>query len=129
MIAVLVAVGWAIIVATIVLTAVNYRALPQRVPLHFLIDGTIIGDGPRPAVWLVPGLQPLLFIYAQMHARGYPAGQLIMADCLLALMWRGQALIIATAVSGRQRAEMSGFYIFLAFAVALAIAAAHFIRP
>ena len=130
--AALIAVGLAIIVATIVLTAANYRALPQRIPLHFLIDGTINGDGPRPAAWLMPGFQLLLLIYAQIHARGFPARQLIMADCILALMWRAQALIIATAVSGfrlRERAEVSGFYIFLAFAIAIAVVATYFIRP
>ncbi len=127
----LIGVGFAIIVLTILLTATSYVQLPERVPLHFGLDGTVSMWGPRPAVWLLPLVQlviatvnALVFTTATDAARG-----LLMADFILALCWRAQLLIVATATSGKTRADLGGFWLFLLFTFGAVLAVVFFTRP
>jgi len=57
----LLAVGAALLVGSIVLTAARYAQLPRRVPIHFGITGVADSFGPRPLIWLTPSVQ-LLFV-------------------------------------------------------------------
>jgi hypothetical protein len=48
---------------------------------------------------------------------------------VIAACWRSQVLIISAALSGKQRIEMAGFYLFLGVMLAIGFAAVRFIRP
>jgi hypothetical protein len=105
---------------TIFITITNYGALPQRVPMHFWIDGTVNSWGPRPAVWLLPVVQLLI---VGINVSIYPserdhAGTLLVMNLVLAMTWRAQVLIVATATSGKDKAAMGGFWLFLLFTMA-----------
>jgi phospholipase C len=107
--------GLVMVTATIFMTARSYGKLPQRVPLHFGLDGSVNTWGPRPAVWLVPAIQLAI---ATMDALVFSSGAepvrgLLLADFILALMWRAQLLIITTATSGKTKADLSGFWLTL----------------
>lgn len=52
---------WALIVLTCGATAAVYGWLPERIPIHWNIEGRVDGYGDREwAVWLTPGLAVLL---------------------------------------------------------------------
>lgn len=122
-VALLAGAGLAVVAATIILTATSYRQLPERVPLHFGLDGTVNTWGPRPAVWLLPVIagavatvNALVFTSMPDAARG-----LLIADFVLALLWRGQVLIITTATSGKDKAELGGFLLFAIFTLVIVL--------
>ncbi|MFY9718497.1 MAG: DUF1648 domain-containing protein [Candidatus Cybelea sp.] len=131
LVALLAAAGLVIVAATVILTATSYGQLPGRVPLHFGLDGTVNTWGPRPAVWLVPLVQLTIaaadaFVFTTVTdaARG-----LLIADFILALLWRAQVLIISTGVSGKDRADLRGFLLFFLFTLAAVLLVIFFTRP
>jgi hypothetical protein len=124
-------IGFAIVAATIFQTATTYGRLPQRIPLHFGLDGTVNTWGPRPTVWLLPVIQ---LVIATINALVFttttdPARGLLMADFVLALTWRAQVLIIATATSGKTKADMGGFWLFALFTLGAVLLVVFFTRP
>jgi len=128
MIAVLVAVGIVLIGATASLTLRRYGELPDQIPMHFWFDGTVTNYGPRPVAWLLVGIQIVIAVtYALTFASGAShVGASIMADCVIAVCWRSQVLIISAALSGKKRVEMAGFYLFLAVMLTIGFAAVRF---
>lgn len=131
MIAVLIAVGIALIGTTASLTWRRYGELPDQIPMHFWFDGTVTNYGPRPVAWLLVGIQVLIAVmYGLTFATGAShVGALIMVDGVIAVCWRSQVLIISAALSGKKRVEMAGFYLFLAAMLTVGFAAARFTRP
>jgi hypothetical protein len=131
MIAVLAAVGILLIGTTASLTFRRYGELPDQIPMHFWFDGTVTNYGPRPVAWLLVGIQIVLAVtYALTFESGTShVGALISADCLIAVCWRSQVLIISAALRGKKRVEMAGFYLFLAVMSTIVLAAIRFTRP
>lgn len=111
----------AIVVIAFLQTWSEYGTLPERVPLNIGLDGTVNRYGPRPFVWLLPAV--MLFSTGIFAFSGYAiathmpgthgtlAGLAVFAPCVLGVLWRGQALIIAVAKSGGNRVPMGGFLI------------------
>jgi len=113
--------GVSIVLTTIASTARAYRQLPERIPMHFWIDGTINGYGPRPMAWFVVALQIWLgALFASIAGswlrEGLPASHVLamagFANVLLLLLWRVQQLIIETGLSGKNRADLKPFWLF-----------------
>jgi hypothetical protein len=131
MTAVLVAVGILLIGATASLTLRHYGQLPDQIPMHFWFDGTVTNYGPRPVAWLLVGVQIVIAVpYALTFASGAsPVGAPILADCIIAVCWRSQVLIISAALSGKKRVEMAGFYLFLAVMLTIGFAAVRYTHP
>jgi hypothetical protein len=130
-IAVVVAVGILLIGATASLTFRRYGELPDQIPMHFWFDGTVTNYGPRPVAWLLVGVQILIAVtYGLSFASGAShLGASLMADCVIAVCWRSQILIISAALSGKKRVEMAGFYLFLAVMLTIGFAATRLGRP
>jgi uncharacterized membrane protein len=131
LVALVAAAGLAILAATIILTAASYGQLPERVPLHFGLDGTVNTWGPRAAVWLLPLVAlTIAIVNALAFTTGAePVRMLLLADFVLALMWRAQLLIITTATSGKDKAEMGGFWLFSLFTLGVVLWVVFFSRP
>ncbi|MBV9718008.1 MAG: DUF1648 domain-containing protein [Candidatus Eremiobacteraeota bacterium] len=105
------AVGAAIVLLTIVLTAVRYSELPSRVPLHFGITGMADSYGPRPFIWLTVGLQFLLAgIYTAVYATTREPRMIIVAVAVLAVLLWAQIQIVSAAVTRRNRVPVALFW-------------------
>lgn len=106
-------------------TATSYAALPERIAIHFGLDGAPNGWGPRAAVWLLVSLQLVIAVVNGLaYARGAPLIALLITDWALALLWQAQLLIVSTAARGAERASMSAFWLAAAgVTVAAAVAA------
>jgi uncharacterized membrane protein len=124
-------VGIGIVIATIILTATSYQQLPERVPLHFGLDGTINMWGPRAAVWLLPAIQVVIATADGLAFKtgAAPGPGLLIADFVLALTYRAQVLIIDTAKSGKEKAEMRGFWFFSLFTLGAVLLLVFITRP
>ncbi|HEY1881759.1 MAG TPA: DUF1648 domain-containing protein [Candidatus Cybelea sp.] len=111
--------GGTIVAVTVVLTSRRYAQLPDRIPIHFGLMGDVDGYGPRFLAWLLVfvqlgvAVQFLLLSAMARHAGVVAAGDAILGICLAA-----QLLILNTARSGKTRANMLGFWIFLAAMIA-----------
>jgi hypothetical protein len=128
MIAVLAAVGILLIGATASLTFRRYGELPDQIPMHFWFDGTVTNYGPRPVAWVLVGIQILIAVTYAMTFASH-VGAPIVADCVIAVCWRSQVLIISAALSGEKRVAMTGFYLFLAATMTVGFAAVRFTPP
>jgi hypothetical protein len=127
--AVLIVIGCAIVASTAALTASRYGELPARVPIHFGISGVADRYGPRPAVWLLVGVQLLIgAIFAVMRGAGGLALDLLIGDCLLAVFAWVQVQIVSLAISGKDRLAMVPFWAMIGGIVVLSILAPHFRR-
>lgn len=101
-----------------------YSTLPDRVPVHMNASGEADGFGPKFMIWLVPLVQVVsgvVMLYGTRalasHApgtHGTVLGATIIAVCVMALTWRVQQLLIASAKSGGQPVPMRGFWVFFA---------------
>jgi hypothetical protein len=130
-IAVLAAAGAVIVFLTIANTAARYGELPDRIPLHFWLDGTVNTWGPRPAVWLMVLLQIVLaalysaltglWLHQELPVR-FVTAMAAFGLLMLLLLWRAQLLIISTALSGKTRADLVPFWWFFGVTMLCAIA-------
>ena len=112
----------AIVVITWARTSVEYKTLPDRVPLNLGFGGAVNSYGPRGAIWLLPAAQLLsaaIFSFAGYAlavgapgAHGSLRGLAFFAPCILSVLWRAQSLIISAAQSGASRVPMGGFWLF-----------------
>jgi len=83
------------------ITAARYGDLPENVPIHFGLDGTVNQCGPRSTVWLLVATQVVIAVasssvYVTTGARGI----LVMGVCVLAIFLRVQLLILSAAMTG-----------------------------
>lgn len=116
-----VATGMAIVALTAFGTARAYGQLPGRVPLHFGLDGTVNGWGPRPMVWSIVAVQVLIAVSfgnaiagfaAQPLPARYALAMTAFGDLILLLLARAQKLVIETALSGKTSADLRAFWLF-----------------
>ena len=110
---------------TVVVTSSRYGDLPETIPIHFGLDGTVNGYGPRATVWMLVATQVAtavgsFSIYATTGARG----ALCWASAWLAIFWRVQLLILSAAMAGTKRAPVGGSILFILAASAIAVFAA-----
>ncbi|HZV77772.1 MAG TPA: DUF1648 domain-containing protein [Candidatus Babeliales bacterium] len=123
---ILIAAGAVIIIGTVVTTAARYRELPDRIPIHFGLDGSANRYGPRSAIWILVATQLLIAsTYALTGGEG-GLGSLITNDCILAIAWYAQLQIISAAITGQNRINPLRFWIFFAVMMAAGIAATRF---
>jgi hypothetical protein len=108
-----------IIAGTVIYTGLRYRELPDRVPLHFGFSGSVDGTGPRPAIWLVAGLQ--IFIgatYTVTYLSGGAQRMMLIGCWVVAFLAWLQIQIVSVAVSAYKRmspiALWGGVAVFLA---------------
>ncbi|HEY9179251.1 MAG TPA: DUF1648 domain-containing protein [Candidatus Baltobacteraceae bacterium] len=124
LIAFLAALAAAFIFLTFLQTMAAYSTLPDRVPVHMNASGEADGFGPKFMIWLVPLVQVVSGVVMLYGARalashapgthGTVLGATIIAVCVMALTWRVQQLLIASAKSGGQPVPMRGFWVFFA---------------
>lgn len=129
----LAALAAAIVVIAFVQTWGEYGSLPERVPMSIGFNGTVNAYGPRSAIWLLPVVMLVsagIFLFSgyalAMHvpgAHGSVAGLAVFAPCILAILWRAQALLISGAKSGGGRVAMGGFWIASGFLTLIALSA------
>jgi uncharacterized membrane protein len=119
-----IALGAGIIFATIAVTIVRYRDLPETIPIHFGFDGKPNGYGPRSAIWLGPAVQLLLTATAFSLGAQAPHMSHTSWLALLALCLAVQLLIIAAATSGTQRLNRRVFWSVFVATMAFAVVAA-----
>ncbi|HEY1680143.1 MAG TPA: DUF1648 domain-containing protein [Candidatus Tumulicola sp.] len=100
----------AAIAGTIAYTALRYRELPDRVPLHFGIAGWADGYGPRATIWLLVVVQ--LFIMLVYRSVSQTAGPRLLYADLLTIVLLGwiQMQIIAVAIAGTKRIPPARLY-------------------
>lgn len=126
-------VACALVAATFAATADAYPHLPDKVPLHIGLNGTVDGWGPRPAIWMLPVVQLLttLLLLAVITAlslhlpntHGSPRGACVIGICVLAILWRAQKLLLELARNKGDRVDLTGIWIWFAL-LPVAIAAA-----
>ena len=121
--------GIAIMAGTFVLTAVRYPQMPERVPIHFGIDGTADSYGPRQTVWLLVALQLLIgVLYLGRLLAAPQLGEVVMADCLLAILAWAQFQVTDAAVRRTDRISASRFWIVFAALLTLGIIGTRLLR-
>jgi uncharacterized membrane protein len=117
--------GAGIIFVTIAVTAARYADLPKRIPIHFGIDGSVDGYGPRLAVWLLVAIQVAIALSAAVPYVGGSRGRTVLwSDALLVICLAAQLQIISAAMSGKSRVNTIYFWIVFVAAMAVGVAAA-----
>jgi hypothetical protein len=117
--------GATIMAATAAITSSRYGDLPEIIPIHFGLDGTVNRYGPRSMAWLLVAMQVAIAmgcfaIYAATGTRGV----LVLGVCTLAIFWRVQLLILSAATAGEKRAPIGGSVLFIVVALAVGVFAA-----
>lgn len=117
--------GATIMAATAAITSSRYGDLPESIPIHFGLDGTVNRYGPRSMAWLLVIMQVaiaagFLSIYATTGTRGV----LVMGVCMAAIFLRVQLLILSAAMTGAKRAPIGGSVLFIVVALAVGVFAA-----
>ncbi|MBV8245567.1 MAG: DUF1648 domain-containing protein [Candidatus Eremiobacteraeota bacterium] len=113
------ALGLAIVALTIAFTASRYPSLPASIPIHFSLNGTIDGHGPRWTAWLLVAVQamsaatvtPAMLLAFSTHAWRPLTGTLGFTDSILAILLRAQFLIL-THANATGRVAMQSFWLF-----------------
>lgn len=123
------AAGALILIGTIAFTAARYRELPDRVPLHFGITGRADSYGPRPFVWLIVGLQLLCAaLYTVLYLSEGNRFLLIMGVGICAIFLWAQMVIVAAAITGKNRIPVALFWAVFVSILAATIVVAQLIR-
>lgn len=119
----------AVVAGTAAMTAFQYRELPARVPLHFALDGTVDGYGPRWCSWLLVILQ-VGILYTQFSHDGSakPLGSAILGVCVLAVCWRAQYELLNAARGVPRQMPPIMLYIFMVSMITIGVLAAALIR-
>jgi Protein of unknown function (DUF1648) len=109
-------------------TALRYRELPDRVPLHFGIAGWADGYGPRPLIWLLVIVQ-LFVVLAYCIASESAGPRLLYADLLtIVLLGWIQTQVIAVAIAGTKRISPARLYTAVALFFAGVVLAIFVVR-
>ncbi|MBV8434013.1 MAG: DUF1648 domain-containing protein [Candidatus Eremiobacteraeota bacterium] len=117
-----------IVAVTAAVTAAEYPNLPDRVPMHFALDGTPTTYAPRPMIWLVVVIQILSMAIiagtASVAAQGrHPTalGVGVFGVCIAAALAAGQFGIISAAKSPGQCLDVKRFLLPIGALAVLAI--------
>jgi Protein of unknown function (DUF1648) len=125
MVALLAGIAGAFIAATVLVTANAYGSLPERIPIHFGLDGTANNYGPRSMAWLLVAVQLLV---AATGVTLYLNGSIAIGMvAIIAICWRAQLLILSAASGGQTRVPMFGFWVFSIVVLALGATARRFL--
>jgi uncharacterized membrane protein len=120
-----IALGTGIIFVTVAVTVARYADLPKRIPIHFGIDGSVDGYGPRLAVWLLVAIQVAIALSTTVpYMGGSPRRTVLWSDALLVICLAAQLQVISAAMSGKSRVNTIYFWIVFAAAMAVGVAAA-----
>jgi uncharacterized membrane protein len=113
--------GAAIMVGTAVITSSRYGDLPETIPIHFGLDGTANGYGPRSMAWLLVVNQVVIAtIFFAIYVTTDSRGALVMGVCMLAIFLRVQLLILSAAITAK-RAPVGESLLFILVVVAIGI--------
>jgi thiol:disulfide interchange protein len=121
----LIALGIAIAFLTGAMTALNYDALPDRIPMHFGLTGEPTGYGPKAGAWMMPVVQVSIFViealaYTQRHLPLRALwGMLLIANAVALALFASQWLIIETAKHGPSWKRYRTFLFALALTLAV----------
>ncbi|MGA8099191.1 MAG: DUF1648 domain-containing protein [Candidatus Cybelea sp.] len=103
--------GIAIIAATAALTLWSWDRLPERVPIHFGINGVADSFAPRAAIWLLVVLQVVIAAaFVAIYSSGRDRGLLLFGCSVLAVCAWAQVEIISAATSGTNRIRTLRFW-------------------
>ena len=110
-----------------------FGTLPERVPIHFALDGKPTTFAPRPMIWLLVLMQAFslaLFAstqFANERNDGLIAiGIGIFQICVLAALAQAQFAIIGTAKTVEQRLPVGRFLITLSALIAIGLVSMRF---
>ena len=120
--AVLLTAGAIIMFGTAAVTASRYGDLPETIPIHFGLDGTVNGYGPRATAWILVAAQVAIALgSASVYVTAGVRGILVMGVCMLLILLRVQLLILSAAMTGAKRAPIgrSAFFILAALAIGI----------
>lgn len=59
---ILLAINIAMLAFIWIFTALNYSALPDMIPTHFVFNGTADGESPKKIIWFLPSIATLMFL-------------------------------------------------------------------
>ena len=122
--ALVVVVGCAIVLGTAAVTVARYADLPDRIPSHFRLDGTVNRYGPRSVALILVLVQVAVAItFGTLYAAEGKIGILVMGDCMLGIGAASQMLILNTAAARKQRADIRRFLLLFAVLLIVSIAA------
>jgi len=117
--------GAAITVGTAVITSSRYGDLPETIPMHFGLDGTVNRYRPRSMAWLLVVNQVVMAaVFFTIYATTGTRGVLVMGVCMLAIFLRVQLLIFSAAMTGAKRAPVGGSLLFILVTLAIGVFAA-----
>jgi hypothetical protein len=116
----LVAVAFAVVAVTCIMTVARYDALPDRVPLglHFNTDSH--GHGPRYMIWFFPFVQ----LGLALEASSQPLRDAIFFTALVAVLYFAQVLAIELSLYGPSRMRYLRFWTSFAVLIAAGTGAA-----
>ena len=117
--------GTAIMVGTAAITSSRYSELPEKIPMHFGLDGTVNRYGPRSMAWLLVVNQVVIAaVFFTIYATTGTRGVLVMGVCMLAIFLRVQLLILSAAMTGGERVPVGGSLLFILVTLAIGVFAA-----
>jgi uncharacterized membrane protein len=122
--AVVIGLGAGIIFVTIAVTIARYGDLPETIPIHFGLDGTANGYGPRVAIWIVPAVALLIAAAALSSASQTPHMSAIFWLAILVFCLAMQLLMLAAATNGTRRIDIRAFWVVFVATIGAALAAA-----
>jgi hypothetical protein len=128
------ALGAAFVVLNIVQTMSAYPSLPGRVPMGLGLNGAPSSFAPRPFIWFAVCIQVVVacviaWVDVQLanHAPGTHGtllGSSLASAAVMALIWRVQSLLIASAEAGGKPVSMGSFWRWLIACMATILFAA-----
>ncbi|MGA2760861.1 MAG: DUF1648 domain-containing protein [Candidatus Cybelea sp.] len=117
--------GATIMAATAAITSSRYGDLPEVIPIHFGLDGTVNRYGPRSMAWLLVVMQVAIAAgFFSIYSATGTRGVLVMGVCMAAIFFRVQLLILSAAMTGAKRVPIGGSVLFIVVALAVGVLAA-----
>lgn len=112
-------------VGTAAITSSRYGDLPEKIPMHFGLDGTVNRYGPRSMAWLLVVNQVVIAaVFFTIYATTGTRGVLVIGVCMLAIFLRVQLLILSAAMTGGKRVPVGGSLLFILVTLAIGVFAA-----
>ena len=104
------------------ITSSRYGDLPETIPIHFGLDGTVNGYGPRAMVWMLVVMQVAIAAgFFSIYSATGTRGVLVMGVCMAAISSRVQLLILSAAMTGAKRVPIGGSVLFIVVALAVGV--------
>lgn len=108
-------IGSALLAAIFGFTAMRYADLPDRIPIHFGLDGSANSFGPRVTAWLLPFISLMIAaIFGGIFLGGRAEVPLALPVVMLAVFLYVQVQMLGAAASGSNRIDPRGIWVGLA---------------